>query len=76
MVMGLTLDSMVSGHVDSDFLVNCSGRCGRPSLDGVERDEHDAFAALALQFQGVASDFRDQLATLAAGLTGFCARLR
>jgi hypothetical protein len=69
MAIGLTRDSMVSGHVRSDFLMNHSGRCGSPSLDGVERDDHDAFAALAFEFQGLGSDFGDQLAAFTARLT-------
>ena len=76
MVLGLTLDSTVSGHVDSDFLVNLTGRCGRPSLDSVEWDDHDAFAAFAFQFQGFASDFGNQLAAFTPGLRRWSDRLR
>jgi hypothetical protein len=76
MVMGLTLDSMASGHGDSDFLVKLSGRCGRPSFDGVEGDEDDAFASLTFELQALAPYFRDQLAALTAGFRKMRARLR
>ena len=76
MVMDLTLDSMASGHRDSDFLVKLSGRCGRPSFDGIEGDENDAFASLTFELQALASHFRDQLAAFTAGFRDMRARLR
>ena len=54
--------------LNSDFLVKARGSFACPSLDGVEWDDHDTFAALAFQFKGVASDFCNQLAAFTAGL--------